>query len=164
MSNLTLWPKSDTKRLNLGGGGKGMEFVFGGLLIVIIVIALVLTFWRSGSSTPKYHNMWHCEDCGEFDWRPTAKDFGETPPPMMMEGPQLRITCPKCGEKEALRMTECPKCGKFYVSPRLEYEEAQFLAMRTGQPGPEGPPPAEICPDPDCGTDRRKYLMEQRRK
>ena len=104
--------------------------------------------------------MYKCLKCGyEFEVDPK-----NSPAMKMLDTPGKgtpRIDCPKCGAKEScLPMVRCPdpKCGKYFVSPRLDYNDR---AMR-GQVGPNEEAPKEICPY--CQTDRLQWWKEHRKK
>ena len=175
MSDTKLWPDHGTKRLDVGGaggggggfmGGRGMEYLLMGSLAVIIVGSLVLTiYYGMGSGSASRTNvkpMYKCmiEDCGhEFEL--TQQD-AQRPKDMMMMGPGMmsfKADCPKCQNKECcVRMAKCPSCEKYYVSPRLDFDDR----MMRGEIEQGEEPPPDICPH--CQTDRIQWYRDNRKK
>jgi DNA-directed RNA polymerase subunit RPC12/RpoP len=144
------------KRLDLSGVGK-QEYVMIGALVVIIVGSLVFTVIHiTGDDTPgggaQYEVKFKCEQCGH-EFSPDPKQSDDYEMAMEMGG---AIKCPECGG-QALPMTRCPNCEKYYVSDLTRYQ-AQYYA--SDQPPPPGPEPKQICPH--CGTDYREWWRKKR--
>ena len=125
-----------------------------GALALIIVVSLGATVWRflggrsGGPGLPeKLH--FRCLKCNEEF---TAKTE-EVDRRHLRMGGLVMINCAKCGRKEsAIMMSQCPKCGKYYVPSGLLRSEKG--ASRGGS--------ADICEH--CGLDVEKYQMEEFRK
>lgn len=160
-------PERHTRQLNLSGGrgvgGKGTEYLLIGALAVVIIGSLVLTFYFGmggrKSARGRAKLMFQCSECDAvFELDPktiSRKDMGPEMGAMGMG--IMRPDCPKCGAKKSGQpMVQCPKCKKYYVSPRLNWNE---ITARGGRP--EGDPPKDICPY--CGTDRVEWYRKLRK-
>jgi DNA-directed RNA polymerase subunit RPC12/RpoP len=70
--------------------------------------------------------------------------------PMMMGGPGMKMLNPKTGERTAVPMTKCPKCGKWFVSDYWKSDDPQ--AAMTGR-----------IKCTYCGTDIAEYYRQKRK-
>jgi len=148
------------KRLDFGGKSGRMEWIFGGLLTLIIVVALILTVWvvffhdkNGGQSGPaEIHLQCLNPQCNNV----MVKDFKDltdeermivTMPPMGPMGGQgqPRLKCEKC-QSPMGRMKQCPMCKEWYLDPR----EVDFRNT------------VDVCPK--CGKDVAAYWADVRAK
>lgn len=167
MFNIMSRQDRHTPQLNLGGGGpggRGTEYLLIAALAVVIIGSLVLTFYYSGSgprgSKDRPDMMFQCAECDEV-FKVDPKDMPRMDREAMMEMSAFHPDCPKCNAEEAgLPMVRCPNedCKKYYVSPRLEWDE---MSVRGGRP-PAGEGPLDICPH--CDTDRLKWYRKNMKK
>ena len=118
---------------------------------------------RSSRRAARRKMMYHCTECNkdfEFDPRKAMRSGRGMMGPGMGMGIS-NVDCPLCGAKKSGRMMiRCPNpdCGKYYVSPRMEYDRK----MMRGEVKRGEAPPKDICPH--CDTDRMKWYREHRRR
>jgi predicted RNA-binding Zn-ribbon protein involved in translation (DUF1610 family) len=124
------------------------DYLFGGALGVIIVIAMVLAVMYSfgGRTDTKMTFRYKCDKCGaEYDG--SVVPMLDKSNPMVVAPPP--ITCEKCGaENSAYLMTKCPKCGTYYVRP--SYRNPPGVPAQIGQ---------DVCPS--CGTDFVIWMRDE---
>lgn len=113
---------------------------------------------KASARRPPLRPMYKCKQCGhEFE---PAED--KRPKDMMMMGPGMmpfRADCPKCGKKKcSVRMARCPHCEKYYISPRMDFDER----MMQGEIEQGEEPPADICAH--CKTDRIQWYRDNRKR
>ena len=139
-------------------GGKNIEYIVAGVLLVIIVVAVVLAVGpiRCGSDSigkSPGESRIKCVKCGEegvID--PKKLSFYYREMEMRRDGAPVGMDCDKCGEKKCVfLMTRCPKCKKYFLPERITDPDA------FAEGGSK-----EICPD--CGTDLNKWYKEHRRR
>jgi len=159
MSKNTLWD-AGTKRLDFGGKSGRMEWVFGGVLTLIIVTALVLTVWvvffhEKGPVTKAPEDI-HLQclnpQCNNVEIK-KFKDMTDEEHMIahmqpMAGGPGMerpRFKCDKC-QSPMGNMKQCPMCNEWYLDPR----EVSFGNQ------------VDICPK--CGKDVAAYWADVRAK
>ena len=139
-------------------GGKNMEYVLAGVLFIIIVASIVLSVGAlkcgGGSAGPTGKPRVKCTECKE-EWEIGPEDVRKFEREMERERERgvapVGADCDKCGKKECVfRMSQCPKCKKYYLSKRITDYEA---FVEDGK--------KEICPH--CGTDLHKWYREHPR-
>jgi len=153
------------KRLDLGAGGGGKKdvlimVVLGAIILGALVLA-VMAMLGSGKDEPGKAGpqRYQCLEC-EWEWEPTEEELKEQRQGPMMAERRIKCTNPECTreddeEKTGVRMTKCPKCGKWFVP--------EYLKKDIEEMGPPGQARI-ICPDPECGCDVMRYQHEQRKK
>ncbi len=144
-------------------GGKNMEYVLAGALLIIIIVAVVLAVGPmqcgGGPTGPTGKPMFKCIECDK-EWevsqedankyhremeRGMGREMGDTP---------IGQDCPKCGKEGCVfMMIRCPKCKEYFLSKR--YTDPDAFA-KVGH--------RDICPDPECKTDVHEYNKKHRRR
>lgn len=136
-------------------GGKNMEYILAGVLLLIIVAAVVLALGpiRCGKESvgPAGKPMVKCRECGK-QWEVKREELRNYEREMEMGGTPIGTDCPYCKEEGCVfRMQQCPKCKEYYLSKRITDYEA---FVEDGK--------KEICPK--CGTDVYEWYKEHRRR
>jgi len=148
-------PRHALRRSPVGNRGEiKMEYVFAGVLAVIILVSLVLAikYGFGGAEQAEIEaQRYKCDACGELFVPsgpvPDAKqsELGSLAPPP--------IDCEKCGaKKSAYLTTKCPKCGEYFV--RETYRDPMAIF--------QGRAIKDVCPH--CGLDLAEYRAEQIKK
>ncbi|MCK4625340.1 MAG: hypothetical protein KAV00_08525 [Phycisphaerae bacterium] len=142
-------------------GGKNMEYILAGALLLIIIVAVVLSVGGiqcgGGTAGPGGKPMFKCVECKK-EWeiepeeaskfnremeRDTGRERGDTP---------IGWDCPKCNKEGCVfLMIQCPKCKKYFLSKRYTDTAAFVKAGRR-----------DICPE--CDTDVHEWYKEHRRR
>jgi rubredoxin len=115
------------------------DYLFGGALGVIVIVAMVLAiFYSLKPSRPTQEYRYKCDKCGNEFESNTGPQMDKNDP---MATAPIPIDCPKCGAtKSCYAMTKCPKCGTWYVRP--SFRNPRGMPAQPGQ---------DVCPN--CGTD-----------
>lgn len=148
-------------KLNLGG--KNMEYILAGVLLLIIIAAVVLSVGGiqcgGGTAGPGGQPMVKCVECDE-EWEISQEEASrfnrEMERSMEREGGDTSIgwgwDCPTCKKEGCVfLMIQCPSCKKYYLSKRYTDPAAFVKAGRR-----------DICPE--CDTDVYKWYSEHRRR
>ncbi len=163
------WNRPGLKRFNLMQDPR-MEYIFAGLLGLIIVVSLVVTLQRMFFPTllqgePENTQPHVCMECGEAVWinamdlMPDAND----PDAVAAQGYGMLADCPKCNaQAAAVPAEECPNCHKYYAIPGhvLLYKyTSKGLAI------PRGASYVRTCPHCNTNVDQwYKAKLEERKR
>lgn len=156
--------------LNLGSfkfgrnDGNKMEYIFGGVLVLIIVGALIGVVYSMLGDAPVKH-----KPASEFHVYCTSCDKEMVVPRAVLEASAaeaqqsqsdmdpmfIRPKCPTCGKNSLIVERACPSCKKYYVTESMKHG---MTMMMTGEVSME----PEICPH--CQTNITQYLLDLNKK
>lgn len=128
-----------TSRLNFNLGGGRMEYIFGGALGLIILLAVVFTIWGGSedtkpvpSSAAPVARCWCVNEGKEVEVK--GMSFMQVRMLMMSGNVRMSPPCPSC-QRRGVMLPEfvCPKCKNSFATAEL----------KKGMPTP---PAKMICP------------------
>ena len=130
-----IWRGSRLKRLDFSRrSGNKIEYVFVGVLGLIIILSLFITFGGGSSRTPEAKMMeLHlvCAKC-QHEFTKPLNDLPKSASEMGMENrfpngaPMVLLDCPQCKAKESCWLADqCPKCKKWYI-PQTNMEVMRY--------------------------------------
>jgi hypothetical protein len=150
----------DEKLAPAPGGGPGRYLLIGGIIGVVVLIALVATLsaWL-GSEEPEERpdemHLWCVETQREIVLpRAEVAAAEDSDGGWGAAAGGVRYKNPQTGRPTLIEMTRCPKCGTHFVPE-----------PRKSPPDPRQPPPPlreqkAVCPE--CGTDALQWRREGR--